>query len=684
MRMTTRGRIASTVNVDPTDRDDRSGSGLSPTTGSGDVAILEEFTIGGLHDFLFAHVLPRFPIRAGRAVDLGAGSGALAVRLRQMHWDVLAVDRDAARFHADVPFIQADLDQPDFATRLGEHVFDLVTSVEVIEHLENPIGFLRNVGRLLRPAGIAVITTPNVDSAPARVKFLLRGKLRFLGDARDDTHISPIFCDLLVRQYLPRAELQLAVHHVYPTNGYKVNLPRSAWAFRLLARVLPGPALLGDTNVFVLKRRNTAREGRTMETQRAIDCRTGVIVAHPGTQHSYETALAVQQAGLLHSFLTGFYYRPESTPARALRLLPNGHGTKLERELFRRFKPALVPEKVHSYPVPEMLYLAASRLGPFRRFCDVLLRWRNERFDGWVAETLARQRPKAVVCYDSCARRAFERAKSLGILCVLDQSIGHIQSGLQLFQEEAKLHPEFADSLPTRVPDWLVERCCEELRLADAVLVSSSYAKQTLLDHGVPEDKITLNPYGAEIKEFRPVAPTQGQPFRVLFVGQIGQRKGIKYLLEAFKQLALPDAELLLVGSIVGSGSGLRPYRKYFTHVPHVPHAEVHRYFQAGTIFVMPSLHESGVLAIHEALACGLPVIATPNCGSVVQDGVEGFIVPIRDVETLKEKILLLYENKELRKEMSCRARLRAEQFTWAAYRGRLGGVLRHLLEARE
>ncbi len=82
-------------------------------------------------------------------------------------------------------------------------------------------------------------------------------------------------------------------------------------------------------------------------------------------------------------------------------------------------------------------------------------------------------------------------------------------------------------------------------------------------------------------------------------------------------------------------------------------------------------------------MACGLPVITTPNSGSVVQDGIHGYIVPLRDVELLKEKILLLYENRELCQEMSRKARLRAEEFTWAAYRRRLALVVLNLLAAK-
>ncbi len=214
---------------------------------------LQEKTLGGLHDYLLERVLPRYAVPGGRAIDLGAGTGALAVRLGEQGWNVLAVDNNQTDFGAPLPFVAIDLDDADFPSRVPEADFDLVTAVEVIEHMEAPIQFLRSVVRLLKPTGVAVLTTPNVDNAAARVKFLLKDELRMMDRASDATHISPIFWDLFTRQYLPRARLQLVEHCLYPPRGFQVTRARYAWALRLLGLVLPGAAVVGDNHVFVLR-----------------------------------------------------------------------------------------------------------------------------------------------------------------------------------------------------------------------------------------------------------------------------------------------------------------------------------------------------------------------------------------------------------------------------------------------
>jgi glycosyltransferase involved in cell wall biosynthesis len=117
--------------------------------------------------------------------------------------------------------------------------------------------------------------------------------------------------------------------------------------------------------------------------------------------------------------------------------------------------------------------------------------------------------------------------------------------------------------------------------------------------------------------------------------------------------------------------------------VPNVPHAEVQRLFQSADLFVYPSLHEGSALAIFEAMASGLPVITTENAGSMVRDGIDGYLVKLRDPAAIAERILELHRDPERRHAMAANARQRAEQFTWSHYRERLGGVLDTLVAGR-
>ena len=214
---------------------------------------LHTTTNAGLHEFVAGRVLARYAHPGVRAADLGAGPGAMSERLLVLGCDVVAVDRDPAGYAARPPFLALDFDQPDFASRLGPRKFELVTAIEVIEHVESAIGFLRNIAHLLAPGGVAVLTTPNVDSLPARIKFLLAGKIRTMDDFGEPTHITPIFWDLFGRQFLPRAGLKLREHYLFPPDGYQLSRKPIAWVLGVVAAALPGPVLLGDNHILVVE-----------------------------------------------------------------------------------------------------------------------------------------------------------------------------------------------------------------------------------------------------------------------------------------------------------------------------------------------------------------------------------------------------------------------------------------------
>jgi SAM-dependent methyltransferase len=205
----------------------------------------------GTHELVVETAL-RYVSPGGRALELGAGSGALAERLQTAGLRVTAADI-TNYFELGTEFVQLDLNNPNFERALSSD-FDLVTAVEVIEHLENPTAFLRSIHRLLKPDGIAILTTPNVQNVPARLKFLLRGEVRAM-DKFAPEHITPIHLDLFVRKIVPPSGLALVEHFVHPKNDFPLTARRYFVPFfRLLVPVMKGRARTGDCHFFVLKR----------------------------------------------------------------------------------------------------------------------------------------------------------------------------------------------------------------------------------------------------------------------------------------------------------------------------------------------------------------------------------------------------------------------------------------------
>lgn len=206
----------------------------------------------GLHEFVGESVLAMLAHPGVKAIDLGTGYGAMAERLQNMGCEVLAADLCSDGFEAKVSHIVINFDQPDFATSLGVNSFDIVTAIEVIEHVESPIGFLRNVRRLLSPNGVAVLTTPNVDCLPARVKHLFYGTLRCMDEQGEPTHISPIFFDLFKRKFLPASKLRLHKHLLFPPHGFQSSRRFVCLLMGAASRVFQDESIVGDHHVFVL------------------------------------------------------------------------------------------------------------------------------------------------------------------------------------------------------------------------------------------------------------------------------------------------------------------------------------------------------------------------------------------------------------------------------------------------
>ncbi len=270
--------------------------------------------------------------------------------------------------------------------------------------------------------------------------------------------------------------------------------------------------------------------------------------------------------------------------------------------------------------------------------------------------------------------RSLRVAKRLGIPSMIEIPTWHRNKGrVKKAKTWSEIQRDEAPFPQSALNKLLVTRqqVMEEYDLADLILVLSEKARETFQIAGVPDEKLFLLGRGADPLEFYP-SDSPPETFRVIFVGSLIRRKGVHLILEAWKQLNLPDAELILCGSV---GKDIEPLLREAPptvraagHVGHVAD-ELRR----SAIHIFPSECEGAAKATYEAAACGLPQIATRESGDMVKDGENGIIVPPNDVEAVARALTTLHANPALVRQMGIAAHKRfLEGFTWEHFRHRL------------
>jgi glycosyltransferase involved in cell wall biosynthesis len=274
---------------------------------------------------------------------------------------------------------------------------------------------------------------------------------------------------------------------------------------------------------------------------------------------------------------------------------------------------------------------------------------------------------------------SMRKAKRLGMRTIVERSGAHpVYAHRTLSEEYERFGLHFPDS------SRLVEgKAVREFEEADAICVPSEFVWRTMIDQGVPASKLRRVHLGFAPERFAPdPAQKTDSTFRVIFVGTLSLQKGVQYLLEAWKKLALPDAELILVGGdFKDSASFLPQYEGIYRRVAFVPHDKLPGLYNSASVFVLPSLQDGFGMVVYEAAACGLPLIITENVGAEIREGQDGFIVPIRDAEALADRLLCLYRDENLRREMGRSAHEYVQQFNWRAYHAELAKLYQNLMQ---
>jgi len=388
----------------------------------------------------------------------------------------------------------------------------------------------------------------------------------------------------------------------------------------------------------------------------------GVLVSHPhAAPVAKGVAAAFAHAGRLAAFTTGVAFERDAFSGRLAGALAGRWPT-----LRNRMVDPLPTGALQTAPFIELGARAAATMltgvGVALSSYDALF----VAHDARVAISRWPRATDAVYAYEDAALLTFRRAARGGRARIWDLPTRHYLATKELWREEMQRWSDAIDTPPHREPDWKERRKDAELALATTVSVASSYVKSTLerLDVRAP---IVVTPYGFPVDLFQPKPAPPAGPFRVLSVGVHDIPKGTPYLLQAWKQAAIPDAELHLVGSMRLAKSFLDGYAGLFHHFPAIPRSELAARYAAADVLVFPTLGDGFGLVIQEAMCSATPVITTPCSGGpeCITDGVDGWLLPARDIDALVETLRRIAADRDHAAAVGRSARARAER--WAA-----------------
>jgi alpha-maltose-1-phosphate synthase len=368
------------------------------------------------------------------------------------------------------------------------------------------------------------------------------------------------------------------------------------------------------------------------------------------------------------------------------------HHFELARELERRHhlsviystfpwqrlnREGLPHSKVQTFPWLHVTEIILQRRGIRSQWLYDQIGYANAlAFDEW---TLRRIPPcDAFIAISGAGLKTGVRVQQQGGKFICDRGSTHIRHRAELVAQE-HLRWGVEENAHDDPRDLAREETIYQT--ADALTVPSTHSRQTYIDRGIPAEKIHVLPYGVLLDRFQKVADPPKDTFEVLYVGRLDLTKGVTDLLQAFARLPAPNKHLTIVGGVTPEMRTVLPQlpQDNVTFAGTVPQTELKQWMSRSHVMVLPSLDEGMALVQGQALACGCPVIATTNTGAadLFTDGIEGFIVPIRDPDALLDRMQRLADDPALQQRMSEAALLRVRSLGgWQ----RFGDLWEHLL----
>ena len=410
-----------------------------------------------------------------------------------------------------------------------------------------------------------------------------------------------------------------------------------------------------------------------------------IILVSPDMRPSVMgVARSLAEAGLLQRFVTTVAVGNGSDPA-FFSYLPD----QLRRRLRSKFSGRTIPDflnvPVETYPTREMINLAGRRTGVGDIAAHRLWEWAETSFDKQVAAHWAGRAPVIYGC-EHASVETFKQQKEAGGLNILWQVIAHHDTVYGLLREEYEMYPEAMTPYISRMfldADRINQRKDEQFESADLIVTNSEFSRRTFIEAGIAPEKVTAIPTGCP-----PVVSSDGrsrnQHSKMIFLcaGTQSIRKGTQYLLQAWKQLSPEAAELWIVGKMELPSHLLTGLPASVVIKPSVPREELTEIFREADVLVLPTLGEGLAHIILEAMSAGLPIVTTENsgCGDLVENGVNGWKVPIRNIDELAWRLGQCIEEPDLVAEMGRNSTTKARQWQEADFAAAHANVIQEFL----
>ena len=407
-----------------------------------------------------------------------------------------------------------------------------------------------------------------------------------------------------------------------------------------------------------------------------------IIHSHPtGNFNVRMTAKALYEAELLEEFHSCLCL-PKSN------FIINIFGKKVREEYERRVF-LNIPQKLQfSHPYREIARIANQRLNIINNDNDkisgISIDSIYKDFDSQIAARLKNNdKARAIYAYEDGAKNSFKQAKKSGIKCIYELPIGYWKSARNIFEEEKAINPEWASTL-TGLNDSneKLERKDEELARADDIIVASKFTKETLAQCNMTNKNTHIIPYCTPAM-ITTNEPTIGKDsLRILYVGSLTQRKGISYAIDAVDQLGEAVTLTIIGKKNTCECKKLNNALERFSWYESLPHNRILEQMRLHDVLLFPTLFDGFGLVITEALSQGLPIITTKNSGGpeCIRNGIEGYIVPIRDVNAISMCLEGLSKDRDKLKQMKLNCIKRARSLNYDRFSKNLITVIKDII----